>query len=81
MFTRVDQPNVVELQVADDRMGGAGYPRRFAVPKYEAESAPASNIENSECQSEFSNSCASTVNMNRTISSSFVRLGPLRLVP
>jgi len=76
MFTRVDQPNVVELQVADDRMGGARYPRRFAVLKYEAESAPASNIENSECQSEFSNSCALTANMNRTISSSFVRLGP-----
>ena len=81
MLTRVDHPNVAKLQAADGRMGGACYPRRLAVLEFQAESVPASNIENSECQSEFSNSCASTANMNRTISSSFVRLGPLRLVP
>jgi hypothetical protein len=56
ILTRVDHPGVVELQVADDRMGEAGYPWRFAVLEFEAESAPASKIENSECQSEFLNS-------------------------
>lgn len=81
MLARVDHPDVVELQVADGRVGGAGDPRRLAELEFEAESAPAFNIENSECQSEFSCSTASSVNMNCTISRSFVRLGPLRLVP
>jgi hypothetical protein len=81
MLTRVDPPDVVELQVADGRVGRASYPRRFAVLEFESESAPAFNIENSECQSDFSSSSASSVNMNCTSSSSFVRLEPLRLLP
>jgi hypothetical protein len=38
MLTRVDHPDVVELQVADGCMGGAGHPWRFALLEYEAES-------------------------------------------
>jgi hypothetical protein len=81
MLTRVDHPDVVELQVADGRVGEASDPWRLAELEFEAESAPAFNIENSECQSEFSCSSASIANMNRTIARSFVRLVPLRLVP
>jgi hypothetical protein len=64
MLTRVDHPDVAKPQVADGRMGGACYPRRFAVLEFEAKSAPVSDIENSECQSEKATQITVRVNLS-----------------